>query len=147
MKFEFKPITIDDVKQIEAWKYEGDIDDLYMAPYYTSYEKMGKLIGPGGCDGFVALLDNHLAGIFEFTLHDNYFEIGLAFEPSLVGKGLGADFVNEGIAFGLKYYNGPIDFVRLMVEEKNIAAIKVYEKAGFQKVNEIEGEIEMRKSL
>ncbi|OZM56120.1 hypothetical protein CIB95_13505 [Lottiidibacillus patelloidae] len=147
MDFQFKPITIDFVKQIEAWKYEGDIDDLYMYPYYTSFEETGRLIGPGGCDGFVAFLDNHLAGIFEFTIHENYFEIGLALEPSLVGTGIGTEFVNQGIELGRKHYNSHFDFVRLMVEKKNKAAIRVYEKAGFHTVKEIDGEIEMRKSL
>ncbi|WP_270181039.1 GNAT family N-acetyltransferase [Alkalihalobacillus sp. CinArs1] len=147
MMYTFVPITLEYLKEIDAWDYEGRFENLFMKPYFTSYEKDGVLIGPGGCDGFVALEGEKVAGLFEFTVSGNTVEIGLALHPRLVGKGLAVDYVNEGIQFGLNYYDARIDVVRLEVEKTNKAAIRVYEKAGFKRVDETDDDIVMKRDV
>ncbi|MCA0987192.1 GNAT family N-acetyltransferase [Guptibacillus algicola] len=147
MTYQFVPMTLEYAREIDEWHYDGRFDDLFMTPYFTSYEKDGVFVGPGGCEGFVALSEDKIAGLFEFTIKGNAMEIGLALEPSLVGKGLAVDYVNEGIQFGLDYYDTHFDEVRLEVEKTNKPAIRVYEKAGFKRVNETDEEIKMIREL
>ncbi|MGM7701831.1 GNAT family N-acetyltransferase [Pseudalkalibacillus sp. Hm43] len=147
MDFKFIPITIEYVKEIDSWNYEGFIEEVWMTPYFESFNNTEKLRGPGGCEGFVALLDNKAVGLFEFRMENSIMEIGLALRPDLVGKGLGVEFVNQGIEFGLKHYDTEFDYIRLEVHFQNKAAIRVYEKVGFVKVEQKATEIEMRKTL
>lgn len=147
MDFTFVPLTINDAREIKNWDYNGEFDALFMTPYFTSFEKDGVLIGPGGCEGFVALVNNHVSGLFEFTICDEEMVIGLALAPSLVGKGIGAEFVNQGIQFGLEHYETKVDVIKLEVDHSNIAAIRVYEKAGFKRIKQTGDEIEMRRNV
>src|SRR5260370_20651534 len=52
--------------------------------------------------------------------------------PGLVGKGLGLAFVDAGLAFAKEQFKP--DYFRLFVLTFNERAIKVYERAGFQRV-------------
>ncbi|QHE51611.1 GNAT family N-acetyltransferase [Pontibacillus sp. HMF3514] len=147
MNFKFVPINIEYVKEIDSWNYEGFIEQVMMTPYFESFKKTGELIGPGGFEGFVALHDHEAVGLFEFNIKDSIMEIGLALKPELIGKGLGTTYVNQGIEFGMQYYDKTLDHIKLVVDSKNKPAIRVYEKAGFHKVEEKDGEIEMRMVL
>lgn len=135
------------VKEIDSWNYKGFIEEVMMTPYFESFKKTKMLKGPGGCDGFIALMDNEAAGLFEFIVKGNIMEIGLALKPNLIGKGFGTKYVKQGIEFGIQYYDIHFDSVKLVVDPKNKAAIRVYEKAGFKKVEQKENEIEMKMIL
>ena len=143
MHFTFTSINMSYLKEIDSWNYEGFIEQVCMTPYFDSFNKTGRLIGPGGCEGFAAILDNDTAGLFEFNSDGRTLEIGLALKPSLIGKGLGATFVQEGIEFGVQHYNCKHDVVKLVVDAQNKAAIHVYEKVGFAKIEQTENDIEM----
>ncbi|WP_079479078.1 GNAT family N-acetyltransferase [Halobacillus salinus] len=147
MHFEFTPITMEYVKEIDGWDFSGFAEEVMMTPYFESYEKDKSLKGPAGCDGFVAIREGEPVGLFEFNLKGNRLEIGLALRPDLVGKGSGADYVRQGIAFGVQYYDSNIDVVELVVDASNKAAIRVYEKVGFTRIEEDENEIEMKMEL
>ncbi len=41
MKFNFVPITLEYAREIDEWHYDGKFEDLFMAPYFTSFEKEG----------------------------------------------------------------------------------------------------------
>ena len=144
MDFQFRPISMEEAEEIEEWHYEGKFEDLYMTPYFISADKGGPIKGPGGCDGFVALYEGKVAGLFEYTLDAGVLVIGLALSPDFVGKGGGADFVRQGIAFGLATYDDKIDVIELEVNRNNKPAIRVYEKVGFSKIRCVENEVVMR---
>ncbi|SDJ14826.1 GNAT family N-acetyltransferase [Salimicrobium halophilum] len=143
MCFEFRPITIEYVKEISSWNYEGYVEEVIMTPYIESFEKSQELTGPGGSDGFVAFLNNETAGLFEFNIQGTVMEIGLALRPDLIGQGLGVTYVQQGLEFGLQYYTADLFLVRLSVDKRNEAAIRVYEKTGFRKVEENEVDSKM----
>ncbi|UOQ42918.1 GNAT family N-acetyltransferase [Halobacillus salinarum] len=147
MNITFIPLTMQQVEEIASWNYEGFVEKVIMTPYFESFNKTGQLQGPGGCDGFAAKMELQTVGLFEYTLQDSTMEIGLALKPDLIGKGLGVHYVTEGIEFGIQHYNVPITNIKLVVDSKNEAAIRVYEKAGFKRVEQKENEIEMRKAL
>ncbi|WP_226577692.1 GNAT family N-acetyltransferase [Halobacillus litoralis] len=143
MYFKFAPINMEYVIEIDSWNYEGFIEEVGMKPYFESYRNTKSLKGPGGCEGFVALLDQEAAGLFEFNINESAMEIGLALRPDLVGKGLGAKYVQQGIDFGLHYYPTNVEVIHLVVDSKNKAAIRVYEKIGFKRRKQNDNEIEM----
>ncbi|BCB04647.1 GNAT family N-acetyltransferase [Bacillus sp. KH172YL63] len=144
MEWMFQPISMRDVKLIDSWNYDDFIEQVSMKPYFHSFEETGRLIGPGGCEGFVVMSRNEAVGLFEYSIDSRILYIGLALNPSLTGKGLGLDFVRKGLEFGLSHYNQQIDEVRLYVDIRNTPAIRVYEKIGFEAIGEEAGDREMR---
>ncbi|EDL64471.1 ribosomal-protein-alanine acetyltransferase [Bacillus sp. SG-1] len=135
------------IKEIDSWNNDGFVEQVLMTPYFESVNKTGTLAGPGGCEGFAAFVDNETAGLFEFIIQGSTMEIGLALKPDLIGRGLGVPFVNQGIEFGIQHYQLNFNYVKLSVDQKNKAAIRVYEKAGFEEVERTENEITMRRIL
>ncbi|GEN52663.1 GNAT family N-acetyltransferase [Halobacillus faecis] len=144
MEFQFRPIKVEDVKQIDSWNYDGFVEKVEMAPYFESLNQTGKLQGPGGCEGYAAFHEDAVVGLFEYNVNGRIMEVGLALRPDWIGKGLGATYVKQGIAFGLHHYDEAINEVRLEVDERNKAAIRVYEKIGFIRVAQKDQDIEMR---
>ncbi|MCA1055820.1 GNAT family N-acetyltransferase [Rossellomorea aquimaris] len=143
MKFTFRPLNQETLKEIDSWNYGGFVEEVLMNPYFDSFSKTGKFIGPGGCDGFAAAVDHETVGLFEFNQHGSTLEIGLALRPDLIGKGLGVEYVQQGIAFGVQHYHEKISKITLSVDAHNKAALRVYEKTGFRKVDEQENDIDM----
>ncbi len=156
MKFKFKVMNKALAEEMDKWEYHGEFfEELGMKHYFDSYdETTGIATGPAGCNGYAVFLENRqLIGLFEYYLKDEFMEIGLALNPSFIGKGLGVEFVTRGIEFGIDKYDYDKEYVKLSVDETNIPAIKVYEKVGFKRVKEIvsdDGEnisLEMRKYI
>lgn len=148
MAYKFIPMNLEYAHEIKEWKYNGFVKDIYMDPYFENYDKeTGKTKGPGGCEGFVVTDSDKIIGLFEYYFTDGILEIGLALNPKMVGKGLGKEFVDEGIAFGIREFDYKENYVKLTVNSKNKPAVRVYEKAGFIKHNEENSEIEMRKYI
>ena len=145
--FEFSPVTLETIKVVGNWRYDGVVKSIYITPYLESIRAEKSIKGPDGCDGFIAYSDNSLAGLFEFYFEDDIMEIGVALNPDLVGKGLGKDFIDAGLDFGIENYNYTEDYIRLTVNENNKSAIKVYENVGFSYYNKNGDLIEMRKEV
>ncbi|MFO7815207.1 MAG: GNAT family N-acetyltransferase [Halanaerobiales bacterium] len=133
MDYVFKPMKITQARVINKWKYQGVVKEIYMDPYFESFEK-GDIVleGPGGCEGFAVYHKNEITGLFEYYTTDNIMEIGLALNPKFVGKGLGLDFLLAGLKFGIKNYNYKKEFIKLNVDKNNKPAIRLYKKAGFE---------------
>lgn len=148
MIFDFVPMTIDYANQMKAWKYDGYVKDIYLDPYFDSFNEVtGKMNGPGGCEGFAVLYEGKLAGLFEYYLKGEIMEIGLALRPELVGKGLGKDFVKQGINFGITKFKYKSKYIGLSVNINNKPAIRVYEEVGFKEYERKLDEFIMRKYL
>lgn len=145
--FKFSPVTLEAIKEVGTWRYDGVVKSIYVTPYLESINTEKGLKGPDGCDGYIATIDDSIAGLFEFYFEDNIMEIGVALNPALVGKGLGNEFIKAGINFGVKNYNYTRDYIRLIVNENNKSAIKVYENVGFYHYSRNGENIEMHKEL
>jgi len=145
--FKFFPVTLETIKEIGKWRYKGVVKSIYITPYLESINAGECIKGPDGCDGFIAYIDDSIAGLFEFYFEDDIMEIGIALNPGLVGKGLGKDFIKSGIDFGINNYNYLKDYIRLTVNENNKSAIKVYENVGFNFYKKNGENVEMRKEL
>lgn len=140
MTFTFRPLEFQDLEAISKWKYHPDDDPFYLDPYMESHRAGKEMRGPKNCQGFVCLgVEREVAGLFEYSFDDQeIMEIGCAFHPDYKGKGLGKEFVLQGISFGVKHFNYGLSKLKLVVSLENHAAIAVYRKCGFTKVEDVE---------
>ena len=143
MQFIFSLVNAADAHTIKMWRYEGpyaiynidnDLDDLaelldQRSPYYAVRNEQGEMIGffVFGTSAQVGNVD--IPGLYS---ENNTITIGLGMRPDLTGKGLGLAFINAGLDFAREQFQP--DFFRLFVLAFNERAIRVYERAGFQRV-------------
>lgn len=147
-ELQFQALDIETVNTIAAWVYQDTGTGITMKHYQESYlENPEDLKGPGGCDGYGVYVDGELFGLFEYTLVEGEIEIGCAIAPKFKGKGYGAEFVESGMAFGVARYGYTGTRILLRVDVTNIAARKVYERAGFVVDSSDEETIWMTKRL
>jgi len=145
MQYTFQPIKINEVKTISSWQYQGPVQNLYMKPYFESFEKGDKILkGPNNCEGFSVYQDDQLFGLFEYYNHSSTMEIGLALNPKFTGQGLAHDFLISGLKFGVDYYNYKNKYIKLYVNKENKPALALYKKAGFKITEEYKEEFEMK---
>lgn len=128
----FQPMTQSEAERIAAeWHYDGkysfyDID--------ADEEDLEEFLDPTQRENtFTVYRDGELVGFYSFNPQDSFtIDIGLGMHPALTGKGLGIEFLEEGLKFAQSSYH-PTRFT-LSVATFNERAMKVYEKAGFSKV-------------
>lgn len=134
MDFHFAKMNKGYAEEIAKWRYDGiyafyDMDQ--------DREDLGELLDPANWENryFAALNENReLAGYFIYEFPDGIMRIGLGLKPQLTGKGLGKEFVLQGIGFGVKHFSYKNDSIDLLVAAFNKRAIKVYEKIGFTRI-------------
>lgn len=133
------PMTAEFARAVSQWTYDG---------VYSFYSHSGE--PEGLLDGTrVACTDTAgaLVGYFSFgtgaqiptveeqVYEDGYLDLGLGLRPDLCGKGLGLRFLNRGLDYAEETYH--TNRFRLSVAAFNERAVKVYERAGFQTVQEV----------
>ena len=139
MRFSLKPITPDDAKSISRWRYGGrysvydgdptSVDSL-LEPrllYHSVHDEGGDLVGY-----FCFGEDARVSAGRDIYQRESALDVGLGMRPDLAGRGLGEEFVRAGLIYAEEAYSPPA--FRLTVASFNHRAIRVYERAGFQKV-------------
>lgn len=134
----FKEMSEGEARGISAWHYDPPCDFYDMA---KDPEDLEELLDPEKRrDYYSATSDGELVGYFCFgsearvpggDYSGEALDIGLGVRPDLTGKGLGLEFLEAGLRFAKRRFS-PARF-RLSVAEFNERAIKVYERAGFEK--------------
>ncbi len=128
-------------ERIAEWTYPGEyafysfskgaetLRELLNGSYFARLDEAGELTGYfcyGGSARIPTEGDAYAADLLD---------VGLGMRPDLCGKGGGAAFVGEGLAFARTRF-GAAGF-RLTVAAFNVRAIRAYEKAGFAMKEEI----------
>lgn len=146
MQFIFSLMSDADVRVIQTWQYEGQYAIYSIpageeesaaaemlerrSPYYAVCDENGELTG-FFCFGTSAQpWSNEVPGLYG---DNRLLDIGLGMRPDLTGKGLGLAFVQAGLSFARAQF-APLAF-RLFVFAFNERAIRVYEKAGFERTD------------
>ena len=117
---------------IAAWRYEPPYD------FYDATSDPGdlaELLDPqrrGGAYFSAFGEGGTLVGFFQFERKGRCVEVGLGLRPELTGKGLGLGYMLAGLEFSRRRFD-PEGF-RLSVAAFNERAIRVYERAGFRRV-------------
>jgi len=136
----FKILSMNEIYAHEIaynWKYEG----IYSFYNMTEDNKdLEEFLDPEFWDHIFAVLDDKkdLCGFFSYETKENILWIGLGLRPDLTGHGIGKEFTDACINFGLARNNCLKDYVMLSVAKFNTRAIKVYEKIGFKITEEYE---------
>ena len=117
---------------IAAWCYDPPYD------FYDATSDSGdlaELLDPQRREGaYFSAFDEGgtLVGFFQFERRGRCVEVGLGLRPELTGKGLGLGYMLAGLEFARRRFD-PEGF-RLSVATFNERAIRVYERAGFRRV-------------
>ena len=142
MKFIFTPMDEANARTIQSWNYEvpyniynweaeDDISELLdrRSPHFAVRDEHSELIGFFAYGSSALVWDSGEPHLFS---ENNTIAIGLGMRPDLTGKGLGLAFVKAGLDFAREQFKHTC--FRLFVMTFNQRAIRVYERAGFQRV-------------
>ncbi|RWZ59139.1 GNAT family N-acetyltransferase [Halobacillus fulvus] len=125
-----------EAEEVAEWKYPPPYDFYDMT---ADEEDLEELLSPEkrGSHTYSVRENEQLVGFFTFSLlEDHMMEIGLGLHPDWTGKGVGDQFVEEGLQYAISTWqvNGFVLAVALF----NQRAIRVYERLGFKKVEEFQ---------
>ena len=135
MRVSIRPLVPADVDAMRTWRYD------------PPYERYDVDADPSDVDlmlageGWFAADDaetSELVGFFEFIATGDEIEVGLGLRPDLTGRGLGAEYLAQGLDFAREHW-APATFW-LDVYEWNLRAIRAYERAGF-----VRGDVYLRR--
>jgi [ribosomal protein S18]-alanine N-acetyltransferase len=141
LRFTLTPITRADAQAISRWRYDGPyvvyngnpasvaslLQPRYL--YHSVHDGHGELVGYF-CFGEDARVSaGRRTGLYD---REDALDVGLGMRPDLTGRGLGEEFVRAGLQFADETYSPPA--FRLTVATFNRRAIRVYERAGFERV-------------
>lgn len=133
MNIQFRKPTERDGKDIATWKYEG----IYS--FYDNDKTEGKKQWASNIHNeentFVLYNEkNELIGNCSFDHEEEGILFGVQMRPNLTGKGMGTEIVKTILEFGREQYK--FNELDLLVAKFNKRAIRVYEKLGFEIVDE-----------
>jgi ribosomal-protein-alanine N-acetyltransferase len=131
VRYSIRPMTAPDAEAIAGWHYPAE---YRFYDFDQDADDMAELLDPSewGKRYFAADADGSLAGFFVFKHDGDVVEVGLGLRPDLTGRGLGAGFLDAGLAYAGERYGAAR--TALAVAAFNARAIAVYERAGFQAV-------------
>jgi [ribosomal protein S18]-alanine N-acetyltransferase len=145
VRYTIRPLRWREARAVSQWHYDGPyaVYDVNMLPAMA----LQALFRLAGVTIYFAALDEagQLAGFFSFVPRGDAVEVGLAMRPDLTGRGLGLEFLLEGLAFARRRF-APKQFV-LDVATFNQRAMRVYERAGFRPVGTFTSSRDGRESL
>ena len=142
MHVHIEKMTEHNTQHILAWKYEEPynfynnevtdeaLEEMLDGSYYALLNETNYIVG-FFCIGKNAQVPvGHQFGVYP----DDFVDMGLGMNPSLVGKGHGTEFCIHIIQFIEEQYAGKP--IRLTVAKFNKRAIHLYKKLGFVRVAE-----------
>jgi len=142
--FTFRPMDEASARQILAWRYEPPYD-TYNANADKAEEFVQVLLDPA--NAYQAITDecDELVGYCCFgadarvpggDYDADTLDVGLGMRPDLTGQGRGSDFFTAIVDFAQRAFAPQV--LRVTVAAFNQRAIRVYEKAGFERTREFQ---------
>ncbi len=125
-------MTQADAEAVARWHYP---EPFSFYDWTADEDDLAELLDPdrrGEAYYVVEDEDGALVGHFSFKPEGRTLVIGLGLRPDLTGRALGGGFLAAGLDYGREQF-APDEF-SLAVATFNERAIKVYERAGFERV-------------
>lgn len=134
MKIEFRKPTVVDAKDVATWKYEGEYA-FYDNDRTDTKQQWVLNIHQEKNTYSIYNEQNELVANCCFSYdEDEGWLFGVQMRPELTGQGMGADMVTAIINYGKEQYK--YHKLNLLVAKFNKRAIHLYEKLGFEVVEE-----------
>lgn len=134
--YQIVPMTQSQAETIaDTWKYDGaysfydmDQDEEDMAEFLNPAAREGKI--------FAVIQKEKLVGFLSVTYEKAETEIGFGIRPDLTGQGLGQSFVSFLVETVQQMHQH--ETISLRVAAFNQRAITVYERVGFQQMEQFD---------
>ncbi len=129
-----KPMSIDFVKEIVEWKYEGEYTVYNMPPL----EKISnyRILNPENFNDYVCYIKNdELMAYISLNEKADGVYLGIGLKPEYCSKNMGRLFLEDSILIAQNRYKNKS--LKLIVRTFNKRAIKAYKKVGFSKIDTI----------
>jgi ribosomal-protein-alanine N-acetyltransferase len=120
-----------DAEAVAGWRYP---EPFSFYDWTADEDDLAELLDPDlRGEAYFAVEDDEgqLVGYFSFKPEGRTLVVGLGLRPDLTGRGLGGGFFAAGLDYGRERF-APERF-SLAVATFNERAIKVYERAGFER--------------
>ncbi len=129
----FHPMSQEEADLIVQWHYEPPYDFYDAESDKEDMEELLNFKEDKETSYYTLHKDGELKGFFSFTKKDAVkIDVGLGLNPTMTGRGQGLAFVLAGMELAKEIFDPAA--LTLSVATFNKRAIKVYERAGFQKV-------------
>lgn len=138
-----RPVTADDVRSFSAWRYEPPYD-VYAVTGHSLDETIGYFLGSdvnchvledaGNLIGFITFGEDARVPGGDYSAPA--LDIGLGIRPDATGRGSGSRFVGAVIEFATEHLDAAV--LRVTIAEWNTRALRVWEHAGFGRVQRFE---------
>lgn len=137
-----RAITRPDAQEISDWRYPGPYSSYDGNPssvpgllnarynYHAVFDNAENLVGYFCFGADATIPEGRKRGLYS----DDALDVGLGMRPDLTGRGRGLEFVRAGLRFAGEKFSPPA--FRLTVAAFNRRAVAVYERAGFDLVQE-----------
>ncbi len=142
MEFLFRPIKDEDANVIISYKHGNDFN-CFDADKHAS--DIDTLLGAVDVDFYVATNDeDEIVGFSEVTFdEDGIMEMSGALFPEFAGEGLGYDFLTQCIDYLVEFYDYDKPSIVTLLKPEDRKALKVFERVGFQLIEEDDDWIQM----
>ncbi|MGD9910534.1 MAG: GNAT family N-acetyltransferase [Candidatus Izemoplasmatales bacterium] len=137
----FSPITIDDVREISSWKYEGYLRDIIMTPYFDNYAQNKPLRGFENASAYSFFWNGELFALLELYQRVGGIELGIALAPKFTGLSLSYDYLDQVISFIKEIRRSDDNYVYVRADLGHTQANHLYQKYGFVEVSKDEDAI------
>ena len=136
MNISFTPLKREHAEKLVSWRYEKPYQ-VYDYRIQSAQNTIEYLTEPAN-QVFAVLRDNELIGLRSFgpdgrvqggEYDDSYLDTGGGLRPDLTGKGLGAEIIRKGLAFGMEKFG--TERFRVTIAAFNERALKVCKRIGF----------------
>ncbi|HZM21286.1 MAG TPA: GNAT family protein [Anaerolineales bacterium] len=145
MSFTFRPLDETSAQTILHWRYESPYD-IYDLASPAPDSTLQYLLDPQNAFYSIYGQDGDLEAFCSFGPDGQVYggdyitpalDIGLGVRPDLTGQGKGLQYVSAVIDFAIRTYSP--DRLRVTIAAFNGRAMRVWEKAGFQVVQNFRG--------
>lgn len=135
MEFLFRPINEDDANVIISYKHGNDYK-CFDAEKHAS--DIDTLLASTDVDFYVAVNEEEeIIGFSEVTFdEEGIMEMSGALLPEFAGEGLGYDFLTQCIDYLIDQYDYDRPNIVTLIKPEDRRTVKVFERVGFQIVEE-----------
>lgn len=135
-KLKLRKVNASDMKDLFNWRNHPKVRKSSFQAEPLLWEEhrkwFGQKIKSGDTVMFIGTYEDQKAGVIRFDNRLKDACVSVMLNPDYIGKGFGARLIELGVK-KLRKQNNKVKTITAEIKEDNIASLKAFEKAGFQK--------------